>query len=89
MNNFSEAEFIATSLNKAVQAVFECKQGRIETNANYLTRFRNNMEVLKYYGGSFGYDPSLIANERRVQEVSVSTDCFKPGNTLYNLCKAK
>ena len=84
MYDFDETEFLATSLNTAVMNVYNCKQGSTESNANYLARFRNNLDVLEYYGGSFGVHESLIKKEMTLNNIASDPSTFHQGNDEYD-----
>ena len=76
MYDFDETEFLGTSLNTAVMSILNCKQGNSESNANYLARFRNNLDVLEYYGGTFGVHDSLVKKEMELNHIAYDPRTF-------------
>ena len=44
-------------------AFYAYKQGADETNANYMSKFKNTIEVIKHYGGTIGEDKALVLEE--------------------------
>ena len=89
MHSFNKKEFLATSLNSATINLYECKQGRTESCANYLARFRNRLEVLEYYGGSFGEHLSQVKKEMEMKGKKYKPDVHVPGNSRFDRCLKK
>ena len=74
--------YLYLSLNDAKRKFYAYKQGRYESNSDYLTKFKSMLEVITHYGGSFGDDPALVKDERKQNQLKVSA-VSKPGNASY------
>ena len=83
MYNFDENEYLPTSLNSAVMAIYQCYQGKNESNASYLARFRHHLETLKYYGGNIGKHHSTLVKEMKMDLVKYNPETHRPGNKKY------
>ena len=60
---FEEHNYIYLSLYNAWRNFYTFKQGKDDTNAQYLEKFTNMVDVLEQYGGRFGYDYASIAEQ--------------------------
>jgi hypothetical protein len=57
-----------------VKCPFYYHQGPKETNANYMLKFKNTIEVIKHYGGNIGEDKALVLEELKTQLKTSSQD---------------
>lgn len=57
---FESQKNIYVALDMAKSNSFSSRQGPNETNAAYMTRFKDSITVIEHYGGSIGDDIALI-----------------------------
>ena len=81
---FETQGYLYLSLDDAKSEFYAYKQGCHESNSNYLTKFKSILEVITHYGGSFGDDPTLVKEEMRRNQLTISASS-KPGNTSYDM----
>ena len=84
MYNSDENENLSTALNSAVLAIYQCFQGRNESNSSYLARFRHHLETLKYYGGNIGNHQSTLKKEMKMNLIQFNPKKHRPGNKKYD-----
>ena len=51
------------ALTNAKIAIYAYQQGPNETNASFMSKFKNYIEVIEHYGGTIGDDDALITEE--------------------------
>ena len=57
---FESQGYIYLSLDDAKDEFYAYRQGKNESNSDYLTKFKSMLEVINHYGGYFGNDPALV-----------------------------
>jgi hypothetical protein len=57
---------IYLALDNAKCTFYLHHQGPEETNVNYMSKFKNTVEVIEHYGGNIGDDKALITEELKV-----------------------
>jgi Zinc knuckle len=60
---FESQKNIYVALDMAKGAFYSSRQAQGETNAAYMTRFKDSIAVIEHYGGSIGDDEALIQEE--------------------------
>jgi hypothetical protein len=53
------------ALTNAKTAIYAYQQGPNETNASFMSKFKNYIEVIEHYGGTIGDDDALITEEMK------------------------
>jgi hypothetical protein len=80
---FETQGYIYLSLDDAKSEFYSYKQGRYESNSDYLTKFKSMLEVITHYGGNFGNDLALVREEMKRNKMKVSSLSI-PGNSSYD-----
>ena len=62
------------ALTHAKAAIYAYQQGPNETNASFMSKFKNYIEVIEHYGGTIGDDVALINEELKNLQSSGDTD---------------
>jgi hypothetical protein len=60
---FESQKNIYVALDMAKSFFYSSRQGQHETNAAYMTRFKDSTAVIEHYGGSIGDDEALVREE--------------------------
>ena len=60
------------SIDETHRKLYVLTQGPLETNAEFLKKFKSLVDVLIYYGGVIGSDPGVIAYERKLEKADAS-----------------
>jgi len=63
---FETRDNIYSSTHDAKAAFYKDKQGKDETNSDYLSRFKDIYQVVEYYGGNLCDDDALIKHESTI-----------------------
>jgi hypothetical protein len=63
---FESQKNIYLALDNAKSAFYAYQQGADETNASYMSRFKNTIEVIEHFGGSIGEDKALVIEELKI-----------------------
>jgi hypothetical protein len=74
---FESQKNIYLALDNAKTAFYSSRQGSDETNANFMTRFKDSIEVNEHYGGCIGDDHALFEEELKLL-VQDPTKATKP-----------
>ena len=80
---FESQGYIYLSLDDAKDEFYSYRQGKSESNADYLTKFKSMLEVINHYGGYFGNDPALVRAEMKRENMNVTRKSY-PGNVEYD-----
>lgn len=70
---FEAQDNIYMAIDDAKHLYYTYVQGQDETNASYLSKFKNIVEVIQHYGGSVGDDNIFILNELKKKGLDYST----------------
>jgi hypothetical protein len=62
---FESQKNIYLALDNAKSAFYVYRQGPEETNATYMSKFKNSIDVIEHYGGNIGDDKVLVTEELR------------------------
>ena len=80
MFNFERQNYPHLALHEAFAIFYALKQHRHQSNSDYLTKFKNLVNVIDHYGGSIGNHSRLVVDEvRRTHNVST----VDPASTEY------
>ncbi len=60
---FESQKNIYLALDNAKCAFYSYHQGSDEMNTDYMSRFKNTLEVIKHYGGNIGDNKALVREE--------------------------
>jgi hypothetical protein len=60
-----------------------------ETNATYMSKFKNAIDVIEHYGGNIGDDVVLVTEELKKARVTPSTASMEEKQTAIKLAKTK
>jgi hypothetical protein len=60
---FESQKNMYLALDDAKHAFYTSYQGADETNASYMSKFKNTIEVIQHYGGNIGDDKALMKEE--------------------------
>jgi hypothetical protein len=98
---FESQKKIYVAINLAKKSFFSTRQAQHETNAAFLTRYKDSIAVIEHYGGHIGDDIALIEEEEKKmtaamlpvplttdQRVSCITLAKNKSNAIYFLCCA-
>ena len=80
---FESQGYIYLSLDDAKDEFYAYRQGKNESNSDYLTKFKSMLEVINHYGGYFGNDPALVRAEMKREGMNVTRKSY-PGNIEYD-----
>jgi hypothetical protein len=86
---FESQKNIYLALDNAKCAFYAYKQGKDETNANYMSKFKNTIEVIEHYGGTIGEDNALILEELKTAGCNYETATAEKIETAQDLAKRK
>ena len=86
---FESQKNIYLALNNVKCAYYAYKQGPDETNANYMSKFKNTIEVIDHYGGTIGEDKALVLKELKSARRNNETTSAKEIETATDLAKRK
>ena len=87
---FESQDNLYRSLDAAKTAFWKAAQGSEESNAAYMTRFKNIIDVVEHYGGNLaGYDPALNAQQLRRIEKSPNAPTTDEVNAAAQAAKQK
>lgn len=70
---FESQKNIYLALDNAKSACYAYRQASNETNAMYMSKFRNAIDVIEHYGGNIGNDTILVTEELKKIGESVGT----------------
>ena len=62
---FESQKNIYVALDMAKSTFYSSRQAQNETNASYMTRFKDSIAVIEHYGGSIGDDEALVEEETK------------------------
>jgi Zinc knuckle len=98
---FESQKNIYVAINLAKKSFFSTRQAQHETNAAFLTRYKDSIAVIEHYGGHIGDDIALIEEEEKKmtavmlpvplttdQRISCITLAKNKSNAIYFLCCA-
>jgi hypothetical protein len=98
---FESQKNIYVAINLANKSFFATRQAQNETNAAFMTRYKDSIAVIEHYGGHIGDDAALIAEEEKKmtaallplvptadQLASCVTLAKSKSNAIYFLCCA-
>jgi hypothetical protein len=60
---FESQKNIYVAINLAKKSFFSTQQAQNETNAAFMTRFKDSLAVIEHYGGNIGDDDALVKEE--------------------------
>ena len=87
---FESQKNIYLSLDNVKCTFYAYKQGADETNANYMSKFKNTIEVIEHYGGTTGEDKArLVLKELKPTGCNNNTASPKAIETATELAKHK
>jgi hypothetical protein len=74
---FEAQDNIYMAMDDAKNAFYTYVQSHDETNASYLTKFKNMVEVIEHYGGSVGDDEIFVTSElKKITSKSLNDASF-------------
>jgi hypothetical protein len=98
---FESQKNIYVAINLVKKSFFATRQAQHETNAAFMTRYKDSIAVIEHYGGHIGDDAALIAEEEKkmtaamlplvptaAQLASCVTLAKSKSNAIYFLCCA-
>ena len=86
---FESQKNIYLALHNAKCAFYAYKQGADETNANYMSKFKNTIEVIEHYGGTLGEDKALVLKELKSAGCNNDTASTEEIETAMDLARHK
>ena len=86
---FESQKNIYLALDNAKCTFYAYKQGPDETNANYMSKFKNTIEVIEHYGGTIGEDKALVLEELESAGRNNETASTEEIETAQDLAKCK
>jgi hypothetical protein len=86
---FESQKNIYLALDNAKCNFYAYRQGSDETNANYMSKFKNAIEVIEHYGGSIGDDAVLVTEELKKVGRSITTATGEEKKDAIKLAKSK
>jgi hypothetical protein len=73
---FDSQKNIYLALDNVKLAFYSYHQGTKETNANYMSKFNNTIEVIERYGGKIGEDNELVMEELKIELDRTVQECL-------------
>ena len=86
---FESQKNIYLALDDAKCAFYAYRQGADETNANYMAKFRNTIEVIEHFGRTIGEDRALMIEELKAAGRDASDASSKDIKTAIDTAKRK
>ena len=83
---FESQKNIYVALDMAKSTFYSSRQTQNETNASYMTRFKDSIAVIEHYGGSIGDDEALVEEETKRLLARTKT---KPDQAQLDACTAR
>jgi hypothetical protein len=62
---FESQKNIYVAIDMAKKSFFATRQGQHETNASFMTRYKDSIAIIEHYGGHIGDDAALIEEEQK------------------------
>ncbi len=84
---FEDQGYMVKNLDEAKQRFYTMQQGRNESNADYLRRFQNIVDIIQNWGGSLGDDRILVYYEMSLSTTftgKIVTTVHGPGQDDYD-----